>query len=107
MALGGDDAQATQGLDLFVHSQPLGSLGRDFVLARLLIQRFVGLNGLNVFFDIAAQHNVGTATRHVGGNGDHAWATCLGHDVGFASVLFGIEHLVRQLSLGQHFRNEF
>ena len=95
MALGGNDAQATQSLDLFVHSQPLGARGSHFVLTCFLVQTFVGLHGLNVFFNVATQDNVGTASRHVGGNGDHAGAASLGHDVGFARVLLGIQDLMR------------
>ncbi len=106
MALGGNDAQSTQGLDLLVHHFPLFT---QFVDARLtdgLRQALIAFNGLHVFFNVAAQHNVGATTRHVGGNRDHAGTTGLGHDVRFAGVLLGVEHLVRQLVLGQQLCNQ-
>jgi hypothetical protein len=61
----------------------------------------VGLDGLDHLLDVAAQHDVGTATGHVGRDGDHLRAAGLRHDVGFAGMLLGIEHLVRQVGLGQ------
>ena len=43
-------------------------------------------------FGIAAEQNVGTAAGHVGGDGDHAEASGLGDEFGFALVLLGVEH---------------
>ena len=43
-------------------------------------------------FGVAAEQNVGTAAGHVGGDGDHAKAACLGDDLGFALVQLGVEH---------------
>ena len=106
MALGGNDAQTTQGLDLLVHHFPLLTQLGHFVLAGCLGQTFIGFDGLHVFFDVAPQHDVGAATGHVGGDGDHAGTTGLGHDVRFACVLLGVEHLVRQLLLGQQLGDE-
>jgi hypothetical protein len=54
---------------------------------------------LDLLLDVAAQHDVGAAARHVGGDGDHPGAAGLGHDLGLAGVLLGVEHLVRQLGL--------
>ena len=59
------------------------------------------------FFDIAAEHDVGAATGHIGGDGDHLGASGLGHDIGLAGVLFGVEHLVRQLGLDQQLGDDF
>src|SRR5439155_21926026 len=43
---------------------------------------------------IATEENVGAATRHVGGNRDHAFALGLGDDFGFLLVIFGVENNV-------------
>ena len=45
---------------------------------------------------IAAQHDVGAAPRHVGRKGDGVFSPRLRHDEGFALVLLGVQHLVRQ-----------
>jgi hypothetical protein len=42
----------------------------------------------------AAQDDVGTAARHVGGDGDGAEAARLGHDLGFPLVVLGVQHHV-------------
>ena len=41
---------------------------------------------------IAAEQNVGAAAGHVGGDRDHALASGLGHDLGFALVILGVQH---------------
>ena len=46
-----------------------------------------------------AEHDVGTAAGHVGGDGDRARATGLGDDLRFALVLLGVEHFVRRRRL--------
>src|SRR5947207_11771586 len=43
---------------------------------------------------IATQQNIGTAARHVGGDGDHILASGLGDDFGFTLVVFGVEYYV-------------
>ncbi len=43
-------------------------------------------------FRIAAEQNVSAAAGHVGGDGDHALASGLGDDLGFALVILGIQH---------------
>ena len=43
---------------------------------------------------IAAEQNVGAAAGHVSGDGDHAFASGLGDDFGFALVVLGIQHHV-------------
>ena len=59
------------------------------------------------FLDVAAQHDVGAAAGHVGGDGDHLRPAGLRHDVGFARMLLGVEHLVRQLLLVQQLVDDF
>ena len=61
----------------------------------------VGLDHLHLLLDIAAEHDVGAAAGHVGGDGDHAGPAGLGHDLGLLGMLLGVEHLVRQLGLRQ------
>jgi len=53
-----------------------------------------------------AQHDVGTATGHVGGDGDRARPAGLRDDVRFALVLLGVEYFVRDLFLLQQIRQE-
>ena len=43
---------------------------------------------------VAAQHDVGTTTSHVGGNGDGVGFAGLGHNGRFFFMVFGVEHLV-------------
>ena len=56
---------------------------------------------------VAAQQNIRAAARHVGGDGDRAHMTGLGHNFGFLLVVFGVQHLMGhapQLNhVGQHF----
>ena len=99
--LGGDDAQSAVGRDLVVQALPFVLQFLD--ASRLLIGRhsLIGLDHLHLLLDVAAEHDVGAAAGHVGGDGDHAGPTGLGHDLGLFLVLLGVEHLVRQLGLGQ------
>ena len=48
-----------------------------------------------------AEDDVGAAAGHVGGDGDRAGLPGLGHDQGFAFVLLGVQHLVRDAPLFQ------
>ena len=50
-----------------------------------------------MLLDTAAQDDVGPATGHVRGNGDHTRAAGLDDDFRFACVLLGVQHLVWQL----------
>mmetsp|Transcript_12872 Transcript_12872/g.30273 ORF Transcript_12872/g.30273 Transcript_12872/m.30273 type:complete len:931 (-) Transcript_12872:212-3004(-) len=108
VALGRDDAQAALGLDLVVQALPLVLELLD--AARLFVGRdgLVGLDELDLLLDIAAQHDVGAATGHVGGDGDHTRSAGLGDDLRLLLVLLGVEHVVRQLlrrqQLGDVFR---
>src|SRR5207244_13026099 len=45
-------------------------------------------------FGIAAEQNVGSAARHVGGNRDGGFASGLGYDFGLALVLLGVQNPV-------------
>ena len=76
-------------------------------LTRGGIQGFIGLDGSHGFLDVAPEHDVRATTGHVGRDGDGLGRTGLGHDIGFARMLFGVEHLVRQLGLGEQLSDEF
>ena len=52
-------------------------------------------------FQTAAEHDVGTATRHIGGHRHTAGTTGLGHDLRFLFVELGVEHLVRNALLAE------
>ena len=99
MPLGGDDAQAPFGLDLLMQALPLAVQGGDALGLHRIGQRIVGLDELHLLFHIAAQHDVRAAAGHVGGNGDHAGAPRLGHDLSLLGVLLGVEHLVGEIRL--------
>ena len=50
---------------------------------------------------VAAEHDVGTTTGHVGGDSDRAGTTGLGDDRRFLLVELGVEHVVRDAALGE------
>ena len=54
----------------------------------------------------AAQHDVGAAARHVGGDRDRLRLAGLRDDLGLARVLLRVQHLVRQLLLVEMLRQE-
>ncbi len=94
MALGADDVQAAG----FQHGVVVGfPLGAD--LLGLLLGRLVHV--LDLFLGVTAEHDVGTAAGHVGGDGHGARAAGLGDHLRLALVLLGVEHLVLDLFLGE------
>ena len=101
MALGADDAQAAGSLDLLVQRLPLGTHLLDAQRLLGFRQRLVGADQVDLLVRAAAQHDVGAAARHVGGDGDVARLAGLGDDLGFARVLLGVEHFVLELGLLQ------
>ena len=58
-------------------------------------------------FGVAAEQDVGTAACHVGGDRDHALASGLRHNLGFALVILGIQHDVLDALLLQKLREAF
>ena len=52
---------------------------------------------------VAAQHDVGAAARHVGGDGHSALFAGLRHDLRLAVMLLGVQHVVLDAALFQHF----
>jgi hypothetical protein len=56
-------------------------------------------------FGVAAEQNVGAAAGHVGGDGDHAFASRLSHEFGFALVELGVQdHVLLEALLFQQLR---
>src|SRR5690606_26963881 len=105
VAFGADDVQAAGFLDRVVALLPLGLQAR----ARGLVDRFAAL-GLQVRqfgLQRAAEHDVGTAAGHVGGDGHRARAAGLGDDGGLALVLLGVEHLVVDARLVELLAEQF
>ncbi len=104
--LGADDVQAAQRADLLpleLHLFALFDLldqRRPFLLGHveargvLVLQQGPG-HGLG----IAAEDDVGAAAGHVRGDGHGLHAAGLGHDLGLALVVLGVEHLVRHAPL--------
>ena len=99
VTLGTDDLEAARSNHLCVQRIPLFAqrFGRDGFL--LIRQGLIGHHRIHLLLDVAAEHDVGTATGHVGGDGDHAGSAGLGDDLRFLFVLLGVEHLVRQPGL--------
>ncbi len=100
MALGADDVQAARRGHLFMAITPRG--------VNALEVCFVGiLDRVNLCLRTAAEHDVGTASGHVGGNGDGAGSAGLGDDMRLALMLFGIEDFVRNFRTLQQLGNPF
>ncbi|MNF33723.1 hypothetical protein D3C84_145450 [compost metagenome] len=76
-----------------------------FQLGNLLAGRVLQRGDLGL--PVAPQHYVGTTTGHVGGYGDGAGLTGLGDDFRFHGVELGVQHLVRDVLLGQDAGQQF
>src|SRR5580692_10998261 len=81
----------------------LAALGRNYSRrgsvghGHLVFQKIIAGHLLG----IAAEKNVRAPASHVGGHGDGAFASSLRDDAGFALVLLGVQHLVRDAGLFQ------
>ncbi|OAG65283.1 hypothetical protein BIM11_6192 [Burkholderia pseudomallei] len=106
VALGADDVQAARGLHLLVQRFPLVVQLLD--AARLLVgrNRFVGLDERRLLLDVAAEHDIGAAARHVRRDRDALRPARLGDDRRFARVLLRVQHLVRQARLLEQVRQQ-
>src|ERR1700722_16360857 len=71
---------------------------RHFIFEEIVARHLLG---------ISTEKNVGAAARHVGRNGDSAFAPGLRDDARFALMLLGVEHLVRDAFPLQDFSNRF
>ena len=114
MPLGADHVQAAEpphddsfGLHLFAFFD-LADQGVPFGGGHIEPRLVLGLqDGPRHRFGIAAQNNVGTAARHVGGDGDGPEAARLSDDLRFALVLLGVEHLVLDAALVEELAQPF
>ena len=61
--------------------------------SRCIALNFV-IEGRNLSFQIAAKHNIGSPTGHVGRNGNHTGTTRLRDNLGFLLVVFRIQYFV-------------
>ncbi len=52
-------------------------------------------------FQVTAQHDVGTAPGHIGGDGNHARTTGLGDNLRLLLMVFGVQHLVLDFGLAK------
>ena len=58
-------------------------------------------------FRVAAENNIGTAARHICGDGYRAVLTGLRNDFGFFFVVFRVEHFVLNPAFAERFRKRF
>ena len=124
MPFGAEDKQAARFADLvrqrcdlalvllfqLVEQRPCGE---DLLVigVTVTVRRFDEFGGIFSFthfvfgeiLGITAEFDIGTATRHIGGDGDRTQLTCLRDDERFALMRFGVEHFVRDAFLGQQF----
>src|SRR5664280_2859229 len=114
MTLGAKDKQASDADDIVMFLRPrltvlCKELGVLFcVLFCVLFRLFLGVSldtsnssGVSKSHRIAAEQNIDTSARHVGGNSDRAFATRLGDDLSFLFVILGIENLMLDAELLQ------
>ena len=59
------------------------------------------------FLDFRGKLDVGSSSGHVGGDGHGRSLACLGHDLGLAGMLLGIQHIVTDSPEPEHFAEEF
>ncbi len=97
MTLGTDDMKTTVFQYLIMALLPV-CLNRGNLFFRRIFQ------SSHFGFPVTAQHNVGTTTGHVGGDGHSSGATCVSNNLCFAGVLFGVQYVVLNLGFGQLLR---
>ena len=101
VALGAEHMQAAGGDDLGVTLFPRRLRRGRRGLLRVVFQR------RQFQFEVAAEHDVGAAPGHVGGDGHAAGPAGLGDDLRFAVMMFGVQHLVRDVCGAQQRRQPF
>ena len=101
VALGADDVQPAGLDDRVVPLLPLVAQRLDLPLALGRIDRLVLAHLQDLRLDASAEHDVRAAARHVRRDRDHARAARLRDDLRLARVLLRVQHLVRQLLLGE------
>ena len=99
VAFGADDIQAAGGDRLIVPDLPFG--------ARRGASGCVVLGDAGQLgFQTAAQHDVGAAAGHIGGNRHSAGTSGLGDDLRLTLVLLGVQHLVLDVLVAQNARQQ-
>ncbi len=101
VTLGADDVQAAGGDDGGVARRPVRLHGGDAGGLFFRGQAGVLLDGVDFLADAAAEHDVGAAAGHVGGDGDAAGHAGLGHHLRLPVVLLGVQHLMGQFFPGE------
>jgi len=107
VALGTNDMQAPGFNYLGVQQLPVVP---DLLSARLLrgfVQGLIGEHCIDFRVRISAQHDIRTATGHVGRYRDHLRPSCLNDNFRFAGMLLGIKHVVRQRFFLQQVGEQF
>ena len=102
VTFGGDNMQAANGQHLVMQLLPFVLDVVDTLLLFRLVQRSIGMDFFDLGLGIPAQHNVGAATGHIGGNGDRFQTPGLHDNLRFARMLLGVKHVVRQFLLVEH-----
>ena len=95
MPLSTHDAQAASSNHFVVKFLPVGLYFRHTLLALLWRERLIFTNRAKLGFERATEHDVRTAARHVGSDGDDLRQASLRHDVRFALVLLRVQNLMR------------
>jgi hypothetical protein len=90
VALGADHVQAAKLDYLVVLRLPFGA---DALASGGVV------DAVQARFEVAAEHDVGAAAGHVGGDGDGADLAGAGDDLRFLLVVLGVQHLVRDAGL--------
>ena len=106
VAFGTDNVQTTGFQYALVVGFPAVFQGLDARLFFFLAKQFISQNGIALMFHITAQHNIGTATGHISGHGNHAGFTRLRYNQRFALVFFGVQYVVRQTGLVKQMRHQ-
>ncbi len=89
---------------LLAHPEDFGVLGllvADGGVNHILVNPKAAQLALCLEFAVAAQLNVGTASRHVRGDGDRALVSCLRDNFRLFFVVLRVEHLVLDAALAQ------
>ena len=96
MTLGANNVQAARFNHLFVAFLPF--------LLDMLPLAFVCVfpSRIQLGREAAAQHDIRTTTRHVGGDGHGFRPAGIRHDDGFTLMLLGVEHFVFGFELFEH-----
>ena len=77
------------------------------LVQQVLLHALAAQGVLGQILGVAAQHDIGAAARHVGGNGDRPGLTGLCDDLRLLFVVLGVQHLVGNAAGLQHLAEHF